>query len=751
MKKNILRICALLSLLEPLSSCWQTQREDVSSSYIEMASTKDHFIDSLLQQMTWEEKIGQLNLHTSNWNLKEPTLSAEYRLQVKAGRAGGLFNAHSVAFTKKMQQIAVEESRLGIPLIFGFDIIHGYKTIFPIPLGEAASWDIDLIKKAAEAMAEESSAAGIHWTFAPVVDISRDPRWGRVAEGAGEDTYLCSRIAEAKIEGFQGGDLSQKNTLLACAKHFAAYGAVEGGRDYNTVDVSERALWETYLPPFEASVKAGVGSFMTAFNEVNALPATANPHLLKDVLREKWNFEGLIVSDYTSVRELVTHGIAADEKAAGEAAINAGLDMDMESNIFNQYALTSLREEKITEESINRSCRRVLAIKYDLGLFRDPYQYCDSLREKRTILKAEFQKLARELARKSIVLLKNDINTLPMSKEGQRIALIGPLATAKKEQLGAWSGVGEAESSISLLEGMQEKLGTAGSLAYAMGCGITDKSEENFEEAIALARSSDIIVFAGGEEALMSGEAASRSQLGLPGVQLELLKSLHALGKPIILVLMNGRPLTLEWESQHLAAIVESWYLGTQAGPAIADVLFGDYNPSGKLPMTFPRSTGQIPIYYNNKNTGRPASASKYSSKYLDISTTPLYPFGYGLSYTTFKYSEPQTSKDSYQVEEEIPVRFNLSNIGNREGEEIVQLYIQDPVAEITRPLKTLRRFQKEHLKPGESRRIEFILTAADFAYYHNNMELSTDSGIYNILVGPNSVALQQVQIQLLE
>lgn len=708
-------------------------------------------VDSLINLMTLEEKIGQLTLFTSDWATTGPTIRDTYKSDIQKGLCGNIFNAYTAAYTRDLQKVAVEQTRMKIPLLFGYDVIHGYKTIFPIPLGEAASWDLAAIEKSARVAATEATAAGLHWTFAPMVDIARDPRWGRIMEGAGEDTYLGSLIAAARVKGIQGENFNGTNTMLACVKHFAAYGAAQAGRDYHTVDMSERVLRETYLPPYKAAVDAGAHTVMTSFNELDGVPATGNAHLLRDILRDEWKFKGLVVTDYTSINEMIPHGVVANEKEAGELALNAGVDMDMQGAVYYNHLAQSVKEGKVNVEQIDQSVRYILRIKYLLGLFEDPYRYSNIEREKSTILSKENQDAARDVSRKSIVLLKNDSNALPIAKTGRTIAVIGPLADNKSELIGAWSGAGEAKDCVTLLQGIRAKAG-GGKVEYAKGCTLDTIERMGFKAAVDLAKRSDIIVVAVGEKANMSGEAASRSMIGLPGVQMELVQQLVATGKPVVVVLMNGRPLVFPWIADNATAIVETWFLGTQAGNAIADVLFGDYNPSGKLPITFPRNEGQIPIFYNMKYTGRPFDANnKYTSKYLDVPNTPQYPFGFGLSYTTFTYSDIRVNKTTFTPRESLTINVTVTNSGKRDGEEVVQLYMRDLVGSVTRPVKELKGFQKIMLKAGESKDVTFTLTANDLKFYNRQMQWTYEPGDFDVFVGTNSADVKTIRVKLIE
>ncbi len=729
-------------------------KRDLSSTpKTESDAKMESFLDSLTKIMTLDEKIGQMVLMSTDWEKTGPSINENYKNLIKEGKVGNIFNAYTAKFTRELQQVAVENTRLGIPLLFGYDVIHGHRTIFPISLGESASWDLKAIENCARIAAVEASAEGIHWTFAPMVDISRDARWGRVSEGAGEDVYLGSEIAKAKVKGFQGDDLFKTNTILACAKHYAAYGAAIAGRDYNTVDMSDRELRTTYLPPFKATVDAGVATFMTSFNELDGIPATGNKYLLTDILRTEWGFEGFVVTDYTSINEMVPHGIAKDNKEAAEIAINAGVDMDMQGGVYMEYLKSLISEGKVTEEQVTASARKILALKYKLGLFKDPYRYCDETREKELVMTPEHLEAARDMARKSSVLLKNNNQTLPVSKD-KVVALIGPLANDKYNIIGSWSAAGDRYTKpITVLEGFKEKISNQANLLFTQGCDINSENTSDFQNAINMAKKADVVVMVMGESEGMSGEAASRTNLDLPGNQKDLLKAIKKLGKPIVLVLMNGRPLTLEWENENIDAILETWFPGTMGGYAIADLIFGDANPSGKLTMTFPRNVGQIPIYYNVKNTGRPYELNgpeqKYRSRYLDVSNTPLYPFGYGLSYTSFKYSNFAIDKTSYAFNEPININVTVTNTGAFEGEEVVQLYVRDMVGSVTRPLKELKRFEKIMLKPNESKKVTFTLTSDDLAFYTKDMSFKAEAGEFKLFVGTNSEEVIETSFML--
>lgn len=706
-------------------------------------------VDALLSQMTLQEKIGQLSLLTSGWDVTGPTLRDDYRDQIKAGRVGNLFNAHTVEYARELQKLAVEQTRLGIPLLFGYDVIHGYKTVFPIPLGESSSWDLQAMEASARVAAKEASAAGVNWTFAPMVDIARDPRWGRVSEGAGEDTFLGMQIARARVRGFQGADLGAPDTVLACAKHFAGYGAAQAGRDYHTVDMSRRELFSTYLPPFKAAVDEGVGTFMTAFNELDGVPATSNQFLLQDVLRKRWGFEGFVVTDYTAIPELIPHGVARDGKHAAQLAFQAGVDIDMQGMVFHDNLEKLVHEGSVTMEQIDGAVRRVLTLKQKLGLLDDPYRYLDAKREQQTVRDPSFRQIARDVARKSIVLLKNN-GALPLARSAKSVALIGPLADSKIDMLGSWHAAGDASHAVTLREGLAGKLGPHTKLTYAKGSDYDGTDRSGFTEAVEAARNADVVVMAVGEKWDWSGEAASRANIEIPQIQKELMAEVKKTGKPVVMVLMNGRPLALSWEDQHMDAIVEAWYLGEQGGHAIADVLVGDYNPSGKLTMTFPRSVGQVPVYYNMKNTGRPFDAdNKYTSKYLDVPNSPLYPFGYGLSYTSFSYGEPQLDKRELGPNGSLTVSVDVKNTGTRDGEEVVQLYVQDVVGSVTRPVRELKGYRKLMIPAGQSRRVQFTIQPRDLAFYRADMTFGTEEGEFRLFVGGDSNASRQATFRL--
>jgi len=710
-------------------------------------------IDSLIRIMTLEEKIGQMNLLTSDWDVTGPTMNENYKELIKAGKVGAVFNAFTVDHVRNLQEMAVEESRLGIPLLFGYDVIHGHRTIFPIPLGQAASWDLEAIYKSERIAATEATAEGINWTFAPMIDVSRDPRWGRVAESSGEDTWLAGVIGSTRVRGIQGNNLKNNNTLLACAKHFAAYGAPQAGRDYHTVDMSTRSLLEWYLPPFKACVDEHVGSIMTAFNEVSGIPATSNEWLLSDLLRDKWGFNGFVVTDYTSINELVPHGVATGLKEAARLALEAGVNMDMQGGGYLEFLPALVEEGIINETIIDERVSEILEAKYKLGLFEDPYRYLDKKKEKVLIMQPGHISFAREFVAKSCVLLKNENNTLPIPSGVQSIGLIGPLADSKIDMLGNWYAAGQADKVITLKEGLENKFGSKVSVNYTKGCETTGNDSSGFAEARAVARESDYIILALGENGWMSGEAASRTELDLPGLQLELAKEIIKLKKPTAAVLFNGRPLAIAGLDEIAPAILETWFGGTQAGNGIADVLNGDYNPSGKLTMTFPRNVGQIPIHYNMKNTGRPFNPEfpddKYKSRYLDVPNTPLYPFGYGLSYTSFSYSDIYMSQKTYNENDTIKAWLNIKNTGKYDGEEVVQLYVRDLTAEITRPLLELKGFKKIMVAAGETKKVEFHLVPADLAYYHQDLTFKWDPGDFELHVGTSAADTKSVNFTI--
>ena len=700
--------------------------------------------------MTIEEKIGQLNQYTGDNQATGPiTINPNKQNEIKQGLIGSMLNVVGSKYTRGYQELAMQ-SRLKIPLLFGQDVIHGYKTTFPLPLAEAASWDLEAIELGARVAATEAAASGIHWTFAPMVDIGRDPRWGRVMEGAGEDTYLGSKIAYARVKGFQGNKLGELNSVMACVKHFAAYGAGVGGRDYNSVDMSERMLLETYLPPFKAALDAGAATFMNSFNDINGIPATGNAHLQRDILKGKWNFQGFVVSDWGSIGEMVAHGYSKDLKEAAYAAITAGSDMDMESNAYRNHLAALVKEGRVSIDLVDDAVRRILRKKFELGLFDDPYRYSDAKREEKALANPEHRKAAREMAEKSIVLLKNENQTLPISKSTKTIAFIGPMVKEYKENMGFWSvelpDVDYNKWIVSQWDGLQNKVGKNTKLLYAKGCEIEGTNKDGFAEAVETAKQADVVILSIGERRDMSGEAKSRSDLHLPGVQEDLVKSIQATGKPVVVLINAGRPLVFNWTADNVPAILYTWWLGTEAGNAIANVLFGDYNPSGKLPMTFPREVGQVPIYYNHFSTGRPAkdeNSTNYVSAYIDLKNSPKYPFGYGLSYTTFDYSGLKLSSTKIKSNETIKVSFQLKNTGKVAGEEVVQLYLKDKFGSVVRPVLELRDFQKLKLNAGESKTIEFTIDKEKLSFYNNKLEWGTEPGDFEVMIGTSSADIK--------
>ena len=708
----------------------------------------DPRVDSLIRIMTLDEKIGQMVLFTSDWDVTGPTIREGYLDDIRSGRCGNIFNAYTVDYIRELQRVAVEESRLGIPLMFGYDVVHGHKTIFPIPLGESCSWDLDLIRRSASAAAAEAAASGLNWTFAPMVDISVDPRWGRVSEGAGEDPYLGSLIAAARVKGFQGENLANPLTVLACVKHFAAYGAPFGGRDYNTVDMSERQFREFYMPPYKAGVDAGALSVMTAFNEYDGVPATGNQYLLKDLLKGEWNFQGFVVTDYTSINEMVHHGYARDEAEAGVKAVNAGVDMDLQGEVYFSYLRGLVDSGFVREKTIDNAVRRILNVKAKLGLFDDPYLYCDRARENQVVSNPEIKALSRDAARRSMVLLKNE-GCLPFDR-GDRIAVIGELAASRRDLLGSWKAAGEWDDMNSILDAVRAYNGAA-NVIYAEGCRKMGSDRSGFSEAMDAVAQADKVLMVIGEDWDWSGEAASRTDIGVPGIQSELLKMIASAGKPVAVVLLNGRPLVLEEESKAADAILEAWYPGTMGAEAVTDIVFGQYNPSGKLTMTFPRSVGQIPVFYYEKNTGRPIYLpnDKYKSKYLDSPNEPLYPFGYGLSYTDFKYSNLILSSPKMKKGHTIDATVTVTNIGSRTGEETVQLYIRDLIGSVTRPVKQLKGFQKLVLAPGESRTVTFTIDDEMLSFWRHDMTFGIEDGDFKVMVGGSSSDLLQTSFSL--
>lgn len=758
------RIWVIILFLISLSAHSQTAGDAKSDSY-RMKS----FIDALMKKMTLEEKIGQLNLPGSGDIVTGQASNSDIAKKIKEGKVGGLFNIKSVAKIRDVQKVAVEQSRLKIPLIFGMDVIHGYETVFPIPLGLSCTWDMQAIERSARIAAREASADGICWTFSPMVDIARDPRWGRIAEGSGEDAYLGSQIAKAMVRGYQGSDLSKNNTIMACTKHYALYGAAEGGRDYNTVDMSHQRMYNDYFPPFKAAVDAGAGSFMASFNEIDGVPATANKWLLTDVLRKQWGFKGFVVTDYTGINEMIDHGIG-DLQTVSARALMAGIDMDMVGEGILTTTAKSLREGKVTLQRIDEACRRILEAKYKLGLFDDPYKYCDENRAKTEIFTSANRKEARSIAAQSFVLLKNEGNILPLKRSGT-IALIGPLADNKQNMPGTWSVAANFENATSLLTGLKEVAGNNVRVLTARGsnldydslfedrAGMFGKSLHHdsrpasviMQEAIDIANQADVIVAAVGESSEMTGEASSRTNIEIPEAQKALISALLKTGKPVVLVLFTGRPLAMKWEQDNVPAILNVWFGGSEAGYAIADVLFGDMNPSGKLTTTFPQNVGQVPLYYNHKNTGRPLPEGKwfqkFRSNYLDVSNDPVYPFGFGLSYTHFSYGDLKLSSSSLKGNQTLKASIDITNTGSRDGKEVVQLYIRDKVGSTTRPVEELKGFQKVELKAGETKTISFNITPEDLKFYNYDLKYDWEPGDFVIMIGGNSRDVKSVSV----
>src|SRR5215204_1662467 len=715
------------------------------ASHTQSPQNVEQRINGLLAQMTLEEKLGQLQQldGESNGNFRPEHLEL-----IRKGLLGSTLNVRGAQRTNQVQRVAMNESRLKIPVLFGFDVIHGYRTIFPIPLAEASSWDPALAERSAAVAAQEANNVGLRWTFAPMVDIARDPRWGRITEGAGEDPFLGAAFARARVRGFQGDDYGATDKVLACAKHWVAYGVAEGGRDYNTTDLSENTLREIYFPPFKAAVDAGVGTLMSSFNAINGIPASANAFTLTKVLREEWKFDGFVVSDYTSVKELINHGLVGNEEEAAAAALNAGVDMEMVSRSYNAFGPQLLKQNKLATATIDEAVRRILRIKFRLGLFDRPYT--DEAAEPNSLLRPDSIRLAREIAGRSMVLLKNDRDVLPLAKDVGSIAVIGPLADDRRAPLGWWAGDGKEENTVTPLAGIKAKVSPQTKVGYAKGCDVIGDSTAGFQQAVDLAKASDVAVVFVGEIADMVGEAASRATLDLPGRQMELVQAVHATGKPIVVVLVNGRPLTIGWIVNNVPAILESWMGGSQSGNAIADILFGDVNPGGKLPVTVPRTVGQVPIYYNHMNTGRPPEAqNRYTSKYFDVPWTPLFPFGYGLSYTSFKISNPQLSAPRISANGKLTVSVEVENTGKRTGDEVVQLYIRDLVASMTRPVKELKGFQRVSLQPGEKRRVEFVLGQEQLGFWNREMRYVVEPGEFRVMIGANSAELIEAKFEV--
>ncbi|MBA3714569.1 MAG: beta-glucosidase BglX [Pyrinomonadaceae bacterium] len=771
-KPTSLLVCLALLIAATPAITAQQPRADV-----------DGRINALLAQMTLEEKLGQLQQLDGEAN---GNFRPEHRDLIRRGLLGSTLNVRGAQKVNELQRIAMEQSRLKIPVLFAFDVIHGYRTVFPVPLGEASSWDRAAVERAASVAAAETAAAGVRWTFAPMVDIARDARWGRIVEGAGEDPYLGSVMARARVRGFQGSDYSAPDRIVACAKHWVAYGAAEAGRDYNTTDISETSLREVYFPPFKAAIDAGVGTFMSAFNDLNGVPTSANPFTLTKVLRDEWKFDGIVVSDYESVRELINHRVVADEAGAAGAALTAGVDMEMVSRLYHKHGAQLLKEGKLTQATIDEAVRRILRTKFRLGLFEKPY--ADEARERASLLSREHLAAAREIAARSMVLLKNERAVLPLNKNLKSLAVVGPLADDPKAPLGSWTGDGRAQDTVTLLAGIKAKLSPQARVVHVKGVAIegrgvtgnydaapinasnaggtnvasaaateatrlatTPVPEGGIAEAVSAARATDVTIIAVGETAEMSGEAASRASLDLPSKQLELIQAIHAIGKPYAVVLMNGRPLTINWAAENSPAILETWFAGTQAGHAIADVLFGDVNPGGKLPVTFPRHIGQVPIYYNQKSTGRPPTDQKYTSKYLDVPVTPLYPFGFGLSYTQFRLSDMQLSDKTIKPDGQLTASVEVANTGQRAGDEVVQLYIRDVASSVTRPVKELKGFERVTLSPGEKRRVRFTLTPEHLGFYNREMRFIVEPGAFKVFAGTNSVDGLEASFEVVE
>ena len=761
MKHFVRRMQALAASLVVVAAGLQAQKA---------SRDMDRFIDQLMKKMTLEEKIGQLNLPVTGEITTGQAKSSDVAKRIRNGEVGGLFNLKGVERIREVQRQAVEESRLGIPLLFGMDVIHGYETIFPIPLGLSCTWDMKAIEESARIAAVEASADGISWTFSPMVDVSRDPRWGRVSEGNGEDPFLGAAIARAMIRGYQGKDMSRNDEIMACVKHFALYGASEAGRDYNTVDMSRQRMFNEYMLPYQAAVEAGVGSVMASFNEVDGVPATGSKWLMTDVLRKQWGFDGFVVTDYTGINEMIDHGMG-DQQTVAALALNAGVDMDMVSDAFSGTLKKSVEEGKVSAAAIDAACRRILEAKYKLGLFDDPYKYCDVNRPKKQIFTKEHRAIARKTASESFVLLKNE-GVLPLSKKGT-IAVVGPLANTRSNMPGTWSVAAVLDNAPSLVEGLREVVGDRAKVVTAKGSNLIGDADyekratmfgrelhrdnrtdrELLDEALKVAAGADVIVAALGESSEMSGESSSRTNLEMPDVQRALLQELLKTGKPVVLVLFTGRPLVLTWEEEHVPAILNVWFGGSEAAYAISDVLFGDVNPSGKLTATFPQNVGQIPLFYNHKNTGRPLQEGrwfeKFRSNYLDVSNEPLYPFGYGLSYTTFAYSDIHLSSTEMSADGELTATVTVTNTGSRDGAEVVQLYIRDLVGSVTRPVKELKGFEKIFLKAGESRKVSFSITPELLKFYNYDLQFVCEPGDFDVMIGGNSRDVKKARFLL--
>jgi beta-glucosidase len=767
--KCLQRLLAVLFVIASITVRAQVSQDSKPMTIGSDSYRMKTFIDALMNKMTLDEKIGQLNLPGAGDITTGQAGSSDIGKKISEGKVGGLFNIKSVAKIRDVQKVAIEQSRLKIPMIFGMDVIHGYQTVFPIPLALSCSWDMQKIEQSARIAATEASADGICWAFSPMVDIARDPRWGRIAEGNGEDPYLGYQIAKAMVKGYQGDDLKKNNTIMACVKHFALYGAAEAGRDYNTTDMSRVRMYNEYLPPYKGAVDAGAGSVMSSFNEVDGIPASANKFLMTDVLRKQWGFKGFVVTDYTAINEMIDHGMG-DLQTVSALALNAGIDMDMVGEGFLTTLKRSLQEKKVTQKQIDDACRRILEAKYKLGLFDDPYRYCDEKRAASEIYTAANRKAAREIAADCFVLLKNQNNVLPLKKAGT-IALIGPLADAKENMPGTWSVAADFSKAISVLQGLNETVGNKAKLLYAKGSFLDDDSvfeqragmfgksfsrdgrtkEQLLQEALNIASQSDVVIAALGESAEMTGESSSRSNIEIPQIQKELLAALLKTGKPVVLVLFTGRPLAIKWENANVPAILNVWFGGSEAGYAISDVLFGDVNPSGKLTTTWPQNVGQVPMYYNHKNTGRPLAEGKwfqkFRSNYLDVSNDPVYPFGYGLSYTSFTYGDLKLSSNSLKGNQTLTASVTVTNSGNRDGREVVQLYIRDVVGSITRPVKELKGFQKISLNAGETKTVTFNITTNDLKFYNSALKYDWEAGDFVIMIGGNSRDVKSAKV----
>ncbi|WP_181305786.1 beta-glucosidase BglX [Rufibacter sp. XAAS-G3-1] len=779
MRKISLALALSLGLVCPPLHAQKAKTKKAAPAAVQQKHTPTNpaqmkkFIDELMAKMTLEEKIGQLNLVSVGFTVTGPVVSENVDEKISKGLVGGVFNTFTPIAVRKLQEKALSQSRLKIPLIFGYDVIHGHRTIFPMPIGLAASWDLAAIERSARISADEASADGLNWVFSPMVDVARDPRWGRVSEGSGEDTWLTSQIAMAMVRGYQGTDLAAYNTVMACVKHFALYGAAEAGRDYNTTDMSDRRMLDEYLPPYKAALDAGAASVMSSFNDINGVPATGNKWLMTDLLRTKWGFDGFVVTDYTAINELIPHGMGKNEYEVAKVALDAGIDMDMVGEVFLNHLGQLVKDGKVTPAQIDVACRRILEGKYKLGLFEDPYRYANEQRAKETLLKKEYREAARDIARRTLVLLKNQNQALPLKKTAS-IALVGPLVKSQIDQLGNWNGAGDWKQAISVEQGIRNVAGPNVKITYAKGANIAADTlmlqrlnahggmleidprtpQEMIREAVQVAQRAEVVVAVVGESQGMTGEASSRADITLPGHQLDLLKALKATGKPLVVVLMNGRPLALKWENDHADAILETWFAGTEGGNAIADVLFGNYNPSGKITATFPQAVGQVPIYYNHKATGRPYAGQlldKYKSRYLDVPNEPLYPFGYGLSYTTFSYAAPTLSSKTLQAGGTVNVTVQVKNTGNLDGEEVVQLYVQDVVGSVTRPVKELKNFQKIFLKKGETKTVTFTLREEDLKFHDLNLNYVAEPGDFNVYVGTNSRDVQAASFTLVK